>query len=197
MTSRSTSDSYIKSLLMISGFLFLTACANHPTQYTVDPEVVISGAEQTAGKTVNISVTPPETILTSSDTENVKHLNADNDFSKAVKSSVIDALSQSGYKISSNKHFSDFAMTLDFHQLQVTLHKGTVKDEIKVNGKLTVELFQKPNTFKKSFSRSQSLVVALNANASEVTGLTNETVGKLLQAAFTDEQVLNFINTLQ
>jgi len=58
-------------------------------------------------------------------------------------------------------------------------------------------LYQKPNTFKKSFSRSQSLVVALNANESEVTGLTNETVGKLLQAAFSDEQVLNFINTLQ
>ena len=187
---------FSKYMIIISGLL-LTACASHPTQYTVDPEVVISGAEQTAGKTVNISVMPPETMLTSSDTENVKYLNADNDFSKAVKSSVIDALSKNGYKISSNKHFSDFAMTLDFHQLQVTLHKGTVKDEIKVNGKLTVELYQKPNTFKKSFSRSQSLVVALNANESEVTGLTNETVGKLLQAAFSDEQVLNFINTLQ
>ena len=183
-------------MIIISGLL-LTACASHPTQYTVDPEVVISGAEQTTGKTVNISVMPPETMLTSSDTENVKYLNADNDFSKAVKSSVIDALSKNGYTIISNKHFSDFAMTLDFHQLQVTLHKGTVKDEIKVNGKLTVELYQKPNTFKKSFSRSQSLVVALNANESEVTGLTNETVGKLLQAAFSDEQVLNFINTLQ
>ena len=87
---------FSKYMIIISGLL-LTACASHPTQYTVDPEVVISGAEQTTGKTVNISVMPPETMLTSSDTENVKYLNADNDFSKAVKSSVIDALSTVSY----------------------------------------------------------------------------------------------------
>lgn len=184
-----------KLVLLLTLCSTLIGCANRPTEYQVDPEIQLYGAEKVKDKTVAINVIPP---TSKSEVEsNYDLIKPDNDFAKAIKTSLIEALIKQGYKISSNKFFTDVNISLDFNEFQVKVSKGSIKQNIEVKGHLKVTLKRKPNTLTKSFSRSQELTVALKANQAEVTGVANEVAGKLLQTAFSDESIINFLNNMQ
>ncbi len=184
-----------KLVLTLALCFTIIGCANRPTEYQVDPEIQFYGADKVKDKTVAINVIPP-----TSEAEvdsNYDLIKPDNDFAKAIKTSLIEALIKQGYKISSNKFFTDVNISLDFNQFQVKVSKGSIKQNIEVKGHLKVTLKRKPNTLTKSFARTQELTVALQANQAEVTGVANEVAGKLLQTAFSDESIMNFLNNMQ
>jgi len=178
---------------MLCSIFLVASCANRPSQYTVDPDVAVNQLKHSVGKTFTINVVAPEQPQPTNSESSITYLNAANDFSDTVKKNVINALAQKGYRISSNKHFTDYFMTLDFQKLEVKVEKGNVSDEIKVKGELSVTIIQKPHSIKKSFSRNQTLTVALRAEQAEVTGITNQVVGELLNRAFNDEELIAFL----
>ncbi|WP_164503423.1 YajG family lipoprotein [Pleionea sediminis] len=184
-------------VLLVLGILTLglTSCANQPTNYQVDPEIQFYGAQKVNDKTVAIRVLPPE-VSTESNNEYAV-IKPDNNFEDAIKNNLIDALIKQGYKISSNKFFTDFNVELDFTKFNVRVTKGSIKQTISVDGQLAITLKRKPHSISKSFSRSQELTVALKANQAEITGVANEVAGKLLQTAFNDKSVISFMNNMQ
>jgi|GEM_PF-6284806 len=181
-----------RSFFLILLSIGLISCSGRPTHYTIDPEVSFNQSNKVENKTAMVEVIPPASQVNSD--QGKLSLNADNDFAKSVKQGLIDGLIKSGYKISSNKHFSDVVIRLNFSEFSVVIEPSAVSDEIIVKGNLAVELTRKPKTFRKTFSRSQQLIVVGQANDSEVTGLTNDVVGKLLATALTDDSVQDFIS---
>lgn len=174
--------------------LLVTGCASRPTQFTLDPEVYSASIAPSEGKTFKLDIIVPTTKPI--DTENTQYLEAANDFSRAIKSSVIDSLSEKGFNVSSNKHFSDFILTLDFSQFEVAIHTGLVKDKLEVTGQLIAKVSKKQRSYQKTFRRNQTLIVALKTTDIEITGLTNQVAGHLLKSALNDPEMVSFINNI-
>ncbi len=187
----------MRTKLLIAGLtgLLLTACASRPAQYTVDPEVQLQDQQIAPGKTLMVSVVAPEPGA--AETDDKVALSADNQFDKAVKTNLVKALGTRGFRFSANPHFSDLTMNLDFSALKVQINKQLLRDTLEVDGHLTLELGRKSTSFKKSFQRKQTLTVAFRSDYAEATGLVNEVVSNLLQAALSDTEVVAFINKSQ
>ncbi len=187
----------MQTKLLLAGLigLLLAACASRPAQYTVDPEFQLNTNQIASGKTFMVSVQPPSPATASA--EDTLTLSPDNQFDKAIKSNLIKALGAKGYRFSSNPHFSDLSITLDFSQLSVQIKKQLMRDTLEVDGHLTLELSRKDTTFKKSFQRKQTMTVAFRSDYAEATGLVNDVVSNLLQTALNDSQVVDFINKTQ
>ncbi|MCO7226813.1 YajG family lipoprotein [Pleionea sp. CnH1-48] len=182
----------MKYWLLIITLLLTTSCANRPTQFTIDPEINLSQLAKAKDTHIMLSIVGPQPQAASTSEEVL--LNSSNNFTSTIKQSFIKALTKKGYKISSNKHFSDVILELDFSNLKMAIKPGLVKDSLEANGKLSLKLTKKPHSLSKSFSRSQTLMVAGRANDAEVTGLANDLIGNLLSRALTDPQIIAFLN---
>ncbi|NVJ60458.1 MAG: hypothetical protein HWE27_08710 [Gammaproteobacteria bacterium] len=168
--------------------MVLIGCANRPIEYTVDPDVSTRESKLDEALVVSINVVAPK-LNTVSDESQVM-ATPSNEFADSVKRNLLARFINQGYQVSSNKHFTNANLTFDFSKFQVVITKGTVKDELSADGQLNLLITRKNSEFKKSFSVRKTMTVALKATPPEVTGLANEVVGKLLNNALNDPQVI-------
>ncbi len=180
-------------LCVFLALTFLTACSTRPTQYTVDPEVTIPAKKNEQSLSFMVSVLTPEKI--NQQEQNKIFLQADDDFANRVKQNLVSALTQNGYQVGSNKHFVDYQLSFDFTKLQAVITQGMVKDEIAVNGNLTIIANDKTRQFSKAFKVNNGLTVALKSNYAEVTGLVNKTVSELIRIGLEDKDFNQFVQT--
>ncbi len=174
--------------------LILSACASRPSSFQIDPEIILPVSFK---KGLSLYIEIQEPSFQKLQNQNHK-LTPDNQFQSAIKTSLGHAIASQGLIISSNPHFADIKMLLDFSKLQVNLDPGLLFDNISVDGKLTLKvsrvILNKTESITKSVSRSQSLKTFGRAESTEVTGLVNEVIGETVTQAFLDDKVKAFFS---
>ncbi|MEE4246598.1 MAG: YajG family lipoprotein, partial [Kangiellaceae bacterium] len=171
----------------------LSSCSTALTQYTVDPDFSIDNNQQIKPTLAIEVIAPAETKSGSLTQNNTKKLSSSNDFAAAIKTNIVTKLSSSGYRISANKFFNDFSITLNFTTFDLTLTEETVQSNLSAVGKLQITVSTKQRSIKKSFERTQSLNVPLTASKAEATGLANQVLGYLIEQALSDQDILQFM----